>query len=130
MIGSRHGNLRGVSGEGGSCLYRAVAYQLCEESGRPYDDVLEVSYLRSRVKLYLCDHATDAVPGTDTLKWGDIGPYVDGHAEAPIPQVMPHVIGRPLTVHWQHTRLEYGRSLPGKELHVRLSGDHYIIQYI
>ena len=129
MIGSRHGNLRGVSGEGGSCLYRAVAYQLCEQSSRPYEDAREVTDLRTRVQTYLRDHANDTVPGSDPLKWGDIGPYVGGHAEAPIPQAMAYVIGRPLTVHWQKKMHEYGRALPGKAIHVGLVGDHYIIKY-
>jgi hypothetical protein len=129
MIGARNGNLRGVSGAGGSCFYRAVAYQLCEREGRGYQDTVEVARLRGRVRDYLCKHASDPVPSDTQLKWGQLGSYSEGYAEAPVPQAIPYVLQRPLAVHLGKRTMVYGKELPGEPLGVRLSGEHYMIQY-
>ena len=129
MIGAKNGNLRGVSGAGGSCFYRAVAYQLCERERRPYHDTAEVERLRSRVREYLQQHARDPVPNDPQLKWQDLGGYPAGYAEAPVPQAMPSVVQCPLTVYLNGESILYGKELPGEPLGVRLSGEHYVIQY-
>lgn len=129
MIGNRVNDRRGVSGEGGSCLYRSVAYQLCERTGRPYDDKAEVANLRNRVNLYLKRHANCPVPTNRTLKWSDLGSYPDGYAEAPVPQVIPYVVRCPLEVRMGSLSFIYGADMPGKPVYVRLHHQHYSIEY-
>jgi len=129
MIGRRHCGARGVSGEGGSCFYRAVAFQLAEQDRRPYLDSYEVRGLRARTRSYLQLHAHDRIPSDRDLKWHDVGGYVDGYAEAPIPQAMAYVINQPVTVHVGKARMRYGKELPGKGVHVKLTGQHYSIMY-
>jgi len=130
MIGSRNGNRRSVSGEGGSCFYRAIAYQLAERGSLVYYDAEAVRNLRQRVRKFLRTHARDRVPGNDQLSWCEIGGYPEGYAEAPVPQAMAYVVGCPVTVHLGKTVLPYGNELPGEALHVRLQGLHYSIQYL
>ena len=98
MIGARQGNERAVSGAGGSCFYRAVAYQMCERQGRPYADSVEVAMLRRSVREFLQRHRGDLMPGDHALRWRDLGSYPPGYAEAPVPQAMPYVLQRPLLV--------------------------------
>ena len=129
MIGPRRPGSRSVSGEGGSCFYRAVAFQVTEQRGRPYLDSYEVRRLRARTRSYLQEHAGDRIPSDRGLTWRDVGGYVDGYAEAPIPQAMPYVIGQPVTVHVGGARMRYGKELPGKGVQVKLTGQHYSIMY-
>lgn len=129
MIGARQGNQRSVSGQGGSCFYRAVAYQVCEQERRPYADSVEVAMLRRSVREYLRSHRNDPV-GTDcSIRWKDIGAYPDGYAEAPVPQATPYVLRRPLLVHLGRHILKYGAEFSGPPIRVRLQGQHYSIQY-
>jgi hypothetical protein len=130
MIGSRNGNRRSVSGEGGSCFYRAIAYQLAERGSLVYYDAAAVRNLRQRVREFLRTHARDRVPGNEELRWRDIGGYQEGYAEAPVPQAMAYVVGCPVTVHLGENVLPYGQELPGEPLNVRLQGLHYSIQYL
>lgn len=118
-----------MSGEGGSCFYRAVAFQLTEQQGRPYLDSYEVRGLRARTRSFLELHARDRIPSDRDLTWRDVGGYVDGYAEAPIPQAMAYVIGQPVTVHVGGARMRYGKELPGKGVQVKLTGQHYSIMY-
>jgi len=129
MIGPRRGNHRNVSGQGGSCFYRAVSYQLTEQQNRPYLDSREVASLRARARTYLTVHRDDPVPGNAALRWRDIGAYADGYAEAPIPQAMAYAIGQPLSVHVGTAVMHYGKELAGKGVKVRLVGQHYTIEY-
>jgi len=129
MIGPRVRNGRRVSGEGGSCFYRAVAYQLCEFQNRPYLDRREVSTLRARTSSWLGAHSQEPVPSGGGLAWRDIGAYTPGYAQAPVPQAMAYVIGRPVTVHVGRARMRYGKELPGTGVKVRLVGQHYSICY-
>ena len=129
MIGARHGTHRSVSGAGGSCFYRAIAFQLCERAGKVYDDAVQVRRLRHDVCQYLASHQNDALRDNPQLKWKDIGQYQPGYAEAPVPQAMPYVIGKPITVHVGTNTFTYGSSLAGPPLHVRLTGMHYSIEY-
>jgi len=129
MIGARHGSTRSVSGAGGSCFYRALAYQMCEREGKAYHDAIEVAGLRNRVRAYLQAHADDPVPYDAQLTWHELGGYPAGYAELPVPQAMPYVLGRPLFVHLGKTILHYGKELMGEPLQVRLAGEHYTIQY-
>lgn len=129
MISRRNGSSRSVSGEGGSCFYRAIAYQLCERAHRPYDDVHEVRYLRHKVESYLQRHANDPIPHAVQLKWRELGTYKGGYAEAPVPQVMAYVVRCPVVVHLGKASFSYGKELPGTPLHVRLVGEHYSIEY-
>jgi hypothetical protein len=100
-IGARCGKHQGVSGAGGSCLYRAIAYQLCQDAGLAYDDEREVRVLRRRVQSYLVEHAKDNPLG---VRWCEIGGYIPGYAEAPVPQVMAYVIHRPVSI-WLDSRV-------------------------
>lgn len=118
-----------MSGEGGSCFYRAVAFQLTEQEHRPYLDSYEVRGLRARTRSFLELHARDRIPSDRDLMWRDVGGYVDGYAEAPIPQAMAYVIGQPVTVHVGGARMRYGKELPGKGVQVKLTGQHYSIMY-
>ena len=129
MIGVRRGNTRAVSGEGGSCFYRSVAYQLCEREQRSYVDHAEVSRLRSLVKQYLALNRDKPVPSDRELLWRHVGSYTGGYAEAPVPQAMAYAIGTPVTVHVNGKALHYGGELPGCSIHVRLQGLHYDILY-
>ena len=129
MIGARQGNQRGVSGAGGSCFYRAVAFQVCEREGRPYSDSVEVAMLRRSVREYLQQHRDDLLPNDRALRWRDLGSYREGYAEAPVPQVTPYVLQRPLLVHLGRSILKYGAELSGEPVRVRLRGEHYSIQY-
>ena len=132
MIGARQGNLRGVSGESGSCFYRSVAYQMCERAGRPYDDTREVERLRHAVAVFLRSHRDDPVPGAPQLTWrqlGSAGAAGAGAAQVPVPQAMAYVIGLPLTVHMPTCELKFGQELGGDALEVRLVREHYCIQY-
>ena len=129
MIGARQGNQREVSGAGGSCFYRAVAYQMCEREGRPYADSVEVAMLRRSVREYLHKHRNEPVGSDRAIRWKDIGSYSEGYAEAPVPQAMPYVLQRPLLVHLGRTILRYGTELSGEPVRVRLQGQHYSIQY-
>lgn len=129
MIGRRYTGGRSVSGEGGSCFYRAVAFQLTEQEHRPYLDSYEVRGLRARTRSFLELHARDRIPSDRDLTWRDVGGYVDGYAEAPIPQAMAYVIGQPVTVHVGGARMRYGKELPGKGVQVKLTGQHYSIMY-
>lgn len=129
MIGRRNGTLRSVSGAGGSCFYRAIAYQLCERAHRPYDDAREVRQLRHKVQCYLQRNADKPIPHAPQLRWKELGTYADGYAEAPVPQAMAYVVRRPIVVHLGRTSFPYGQELPGTPLHVRLAGEHYSIEY-
>lgn len=129
MIGALRGNTREVSGEGGSCFYRAVAFQLCEREERSYADNVEVPRLRSRVHKYLLMNRNHPVPSDPNLLWRHIGPYQVGYAEMPVPQAMPYAIGVPITVHLGSNALQYGGELGGSPIHVRLRGQHYDIIY-
>ena len=129
MIGARTGQHRDVSGRGGSCFYRAIAYQMCELQGRRYNDVPEVAGLRERVRMYLFRHADAPVPADPQLKWCQLGSYTSGYAEAPVPQVTPYVLKHPVVVHLGQKLHAYGAELPGAPLHVRLRGKHYTILY-
>ena len=129
MIGHRRPGGRSVSGEGGSCFYRAVAFQVTEQEHRPYLDSVEVRKLRARTRSYLQLHAADPIPSDRGLAWRDVGGYVDGYAQAPIPQAMAYVIGQPVTVHVGRAHMRYGKELPGKGVQVKLSGQHYSIMY-
>ena len=127
MIGARCGNTRAVSGEGGSCYYRSVAFQLCEREQRRYVDDVEVRQLRTRVQNYL--QRAGRVPSDRNLLWHHIGSYKPGFAEMPVPQAMPYAIGVPITVHLGSNALNYGGELGGRPIHVRLRGLHYDIIY-
>jgi len=131
MIGARRGNLRGVSGESGSCFYRSVAFQMCERAGRPYDDTREVGLLRHAVSVFLRSNRDEPVPGDPQLTWRQLGPAEPwfGAAQVPVPQAMAYVIGVPLTVHMPTCRLTFGQELGGDALEVRLVREHYCIQY-
>jgi len=131
----RRGRTRNVSGEGESCFYRAIAYQLCEQSGAYYDDRHQVDSLRMRTRTWLEQNAGRIVPANPLLKWKDIGPYSGGAAVAPVPQAMPYVVHRPIVVligtRGDSGELEmiYGKELPGEPLVVRLHAQHYKIEY-
>ena len=129
MIGRRLHNRRGVSGAGGSCFYRAISYQLCERSGRAYHDDAEVSRLRGKVRDFLLQNANSAVPTNPQLRWKDLGSYMKGYAEAPVPQATAYVVRCPIIVHLGKSSFKYGSDMPGKSLHVRLAGMHYSIEY-
>jgi len=89
-IAEREGSERDVSGEGGSCYYRAVAYRACELDGRAYDDAQDVAELRNGVSSWLHLNRNESSPSG--IRWGEMGTYLSGFAEAPVPQAMPHVI--------------------------------------
>jgi len=130
LIGRKINGGRDVSGAGGSCLYRAIAYQICEQANKYYNDVTEVQALRARTQQYLLTHWGDTVPGSGGgVRWRDIGPYMPGFAEAPVPQVMAHVIERPVTIHTDLGRRRYGHEYSRDPLHVRLKNMHYTICY-
>ena len=129
MIGALCGNTRTVSGEGGSCFYRAVAYQQCEHEKRRYVDSIEVTRLRREVQNYLRANANRPIPCSRRLLWRHLGNFPRGFAEMPVPQATPYAIGRPLTVHMGSHALRYGRELPGPPIHVRLQDQHYDIVY-
>ena len=127
MIGARVGNCQGVSGEGGSCFYRAIAFQCCKAENRRYDDGVEVARLRERVQRYLEQHGDEQPLG---MKWKDMGAYANGYAEAPVPQVTAYVINRPVCVWLENIPHLYGKELSGMPLHVKLQGQHYSILYV
>jgi len=128
-IGARSGQHQGVSGDGGSCLYRAIAYQLCQDAGLAYDDEREVRVLRRRVQSYLAEHGGDK-PVDFGMPWRELGAYTPGFAEAPVPQVMAYVIHRPVCIWLDDEVVEhYGKEMRGRPLHVKLEGQHYSIYY-
>lgn len=129
MISKRQGNHRSVSGAGGSCFYRCIAYQMCERANKPYDDASQVLQLRNKVCNYLHTHRNERLSDDPGLRWKDIGRYTPGYAEAPVPQAMPYVVGCPIHIHIGPKQFQYGRGLPGPPLHVRLAGQHYSIEY-
>ena len=118
-----------MSGEGGSCFYRAIAYQICERQHVPYDDLSQVLRLRTGVRNFLHQNTNQPVPTDPQLKWRDLGHYTDGYAEAPVPQAMAYVVRCPVTVHLGVRAFTYGSDMVGTPLHVRLAGEHYSIEY-
>ena len=125
-IGVRQGQHQSVSGAGGSCFYRAIAYQLCQDKHVLYNDSYQISDLRQRVATYLQVHGNEKPLG---VRWKDMGTYSSGYAEAPVPQVMAFVIQRPVVIWLNGQSHAYGTQFPGKALHVSLQGLHYSIYY-
>jgi len=111
-------------------MYRAIAYQICEQDNRYYNDAVEVAALRARTRQYLRAHWNDTVPDSGGgIRWSDIGPYMPGFAEAPVPQAIAHVVKRPVTIHTVGGRRLFGRQYDSPALHVALKSMHYGILY-
>ena len=143
LVGNINGNCRHVSGEGGSCFYRALAYRDMELRDRvpaawtPDVDRDNVHNMRTNVDQWLHSHAHERSSLPNGPTWaelcvgvnGDRISALNGFAEAPIPQIAAEVIGRPVHIRFANQVVQYGDHLPGEPAVMCLDNQHYGIVY-